>query len=107
MSIFNYVAIMSVAAILASTPSLSATDGTSDGIQKIDQLWMVVYVDDAGREIVPQAKLTTGNYAPLMAVDTARLASIVEAARVIATQHNIKLRVIKFNNRVDLEEIRP
>ena len=71
MNIFKYVAMISVAAILASTPSRSATDGTSDGIQKIDQLWMVVYVDDAGREIVPQAKLTTGNYAPLMAVDEA------------------------------------
>jgi hypothetical protein len=103
----KYVAMFTVAAILASASSWSATDGTSDGIQKIDQLWMVIYVDDAGREIVPQAMLTSGNYAPLIAVDSARFASIVEAARAIATQHNIKLRVIKFNNRVDLQEIRP
>jgi hypothetical protein len=43
---------IAVAAILTLTSSRSAADGTWDGIQKIDQLWMVIYVDDAGREIV-------------------------------------------------------
>jgi hypothetical protein len=97
---------IAVAAVLTASSSKSATDGTSDGIQKLD-LWMVIYVDDTGREIVARGKLTSGGYAPLIAADTARLASPVEAAQAIATTHNVKLRPIKFNNRVDLQDIRP
>lgn len=36
-----------------------------DGIQRIDPLWMVTYVDHTGQEVVGQAKLTTGEYVPL------------------------------------------
>jgi len=78
-----------------------------DGIQRLEQLWLVTYVDDAGREVVAQAKLTTGDYAPLIAADVARLESMLPAARELAKANNIKMRLVKFMGRLDLEEIRP
>jgi hypothetical protein len=78
-----------------------------DGVQRLEQLWLVTYVDDAGREVVAQAKLTTGEYAPLIAADAARLEGMMPAARGLATANNIKMRLIKFTGRLDVEEIRP
>ena len=78
-----------------------------DGIQRLEQLWLVTYVDDAGREVVAQAKLTTGDYAPLIAADSARLESMMPAARELAKANNIKMRLVKFSGRLDVEEIRP
>jgi hypothetical protein len=37
-----------------------------DSVQRIDQLWLVTYVNEAGLEVVAQAKLTNGDYAPLI-----------------------------------------
>ena len=78
-----------------------------DGIQRIDQLWMVTYLDEARREVVAQAKLTTGDYAPLIAADAPRLESMIQAARGIAKANNIKMRVVKFTARLDVEDITP
>jgi hypothetical protein len=78
-----------------------------DGIQRLEQLWLVTYVDDAGREVVAQAKLTTGEYAPLLAADVARLESMLPAAREIAKANKIKMRLVKFTSRLDVEEIKP
>ena len=78
-----------------------------DGIQRLNQLWLVTYVDDAGREVVAQAKLTTGDYAPLIAADAERLESMMPAARGLAKANNIKMRLVKFTGRLDVEEIRP
>jgi len=50
-----------------------------DGIQRISQLWLVTYINEAGQEIVAQAKLGTGEYAPLIAADVARLESMMPA----------------------------
>lgn len=104
------VAVFSAAALLTSSVSEHRIDlkmPSPDGIQRIDPLWMVTYVDDAGQETVAQAKLTTGEYAPLIAADTARLESMMGAARGIATAMNIKMRLVKFTSRIDVEEIRP
>jgi hypothetical protein len=35
-----------------------------DGIQRINQLWFVTYVNEAGQGIVVQAKAATGEYVP-------------------------------------------
>jgi hypothetical protein len=78
-----------------------------DGFQRLEQLWLVTYVDDAGREVVAQARLTTGEYAPLIAADAARLEGMMPAARGLAKAKNIKMRLIKFTGRLDVEEIRP
>jgi hypothetical protein len=82
--------------------SLRGPDG-----QRINQLWLVTYVNETGLEVVAQAKLTNGDYAPLIAADQARLEAMLPAARDLATTHNIKMRLIKLANRVDLEEIAP
>jgi hypothetical protein len=64
--------------------------GSPDGIQRIDQLWLVTYVNKAGQEIVAQAEAVTGEYVPLIAADPARLESIVAAGRGLAKANNLK-----------------
>jgi hypothetical protein len=76
-------------------------------IQRINQLWLVTYVNGAGLEVVAQAKLANGDYAPLIAADLARLESMMSAARDLAKTRNIKMRLINFTGRVDMEEIVP
>ena len=65
------------------------------------------YVNEAGLEVVVQAKLQSGGHAPLIAADTARLESMLPAARDLATTRKIKMRLIKLTNRVDIEDIVP
>jgi hypothetical protein len=78
-----------------------------DGVQRIDQLWLVTFINDAGVETVAQAKATTGDYVPLIAADAARLKSILPAARLVAKANSKKLRLITFTRRLDVEEIQP
>jgi hypothetical protein len=75
--------------------------------QRIIQLWLVTYVSEKGFEVVAQVRLQSGDYAPLIAADLERLASMLPAARDLATTRNIKMRLIKLTNRVDIEEIVP
>ena len=110
MSIVQHLAMLGLAASLGSSAYQHRVDfkmTSPDGVQRIDQLWFVTYIDQAGREVVAQAKLTTGEYAPLIAADTARLESIVAAARYVAKANNVKMRLVKFTNRLDVEEITP
>lgn len=78
-----------------------------DGVQRINQIWMIVLIDKTGVENVAQAKLATGEYVPLIAADAARLESMVGIAREMATAMNVQMKVIRFTNRTDLQEIRP
>jgi hypothetical protein len=78
-----------------------------DSIQRINQLWLVTFINQAGEEVVVQAKLTSGDYAPLIAADPARLESMMPAARDLAKTRNIKMRLIKLTNRVDIEDVMP
>jgi hypothetical protein len=56
----------------------------------------VTYINEAGLETVAQAKLVTGEYAPLIAADAERLEGVMEAAHDIAKAKNLKMRLIKF-----------
>jgi hypothetical protein len=110
MSVISHLGLLGLAAALCSPIRDHQIDfkATSpDGIQRIDQVWFVTYVNDAGQEIVVQAKTTTGEYAPLIAVDPTRLESIVAGGRNLAKENNVKLRLIKFTNRLDIEDITP
>jgi hypothetical protein len=78
-----------------------------DSIERINQLWLVTFIDAAGKEVVAQAKLASGDYAPLIAADPARLDSMMPAARDLAKSRNIKMRLIKLTNRLDIEDIAP
>jgi hypothetical protein len=111
MSIIPHLAMLGLAAALSS-PShqkyqIDFKMTSPDGIQRINQLWLVTYINEAGQEIVAQAKLATGEYVPLIAADPARLESIMSAARGLAKANNVKMRVSKFANRLDIEEIAP
>jgi hypothetical protein len=46
-------------------------------------------------------------YAPLIAADAARLESMMPAAHGLAKANNLKMRLIKLTNRIDIEDIVP
>jgi hypothetical protein len=67
----------------------------------------VTYLDETGLEVIARAKLTTGDYAPMIAADLGRLESMLPAARELAKADRIKLRLIKFTNRLAIQDIVP
>ena len=91
--------------LLGMTITTAATPDVA--VQRIDPLWMVVFVTDSGVEQIVQAKMTSGEYAPLMATDAARLENITAAAREIAEANHTKMTLIKFSNRSQLAEFGP
>jgi hypothetical protein len=108
-SIIPKIVTLALAAALTSPVPQHRIDFSAPGPdnQRINQLWLVTYIDETGLEVVAQAKLTTGDYAPLIAADLARLESMVPAARDLAKANHIKMRLIKLTNRVDVEDIVP
>jgi hypothetical protein len=58
-----------------------------------------------GEEVLAEGKLTNGRYIPLIAADQARMESMMPAARDLAKANNIKKRLIKFTNRVNVQDI--
>jgi hypothetical protein len=104
MSIIHKVLLLGLAASLSSPINQQQTP---DSVQRLNQLWLVTYIDRTGEEVVVQAKLTNGDYAPLIAADPVRLESMMPAARDLAKTRNIKMRLIEFTNRRDIENIEP
>ena len=107
MSIIPKLVALSLAATLSSPiqqRQIGYSTGTPDS-HRINQLWLVTYINEKGLEVVAQAKLQSGDYAPLIAADFERLASMLPAARDLATTRNTKMRLIRFTNRVDIEDI--
>jgi hypothetical protein len=100
---------LGLAAVLSSPVPLHRIDFSMPGSdsQRLNQLWLVTYINETGEEVVAQAKLANGSYAPFIAADQARLESMMPAARGLAKANNIKMRLIKFTNRVDIENIVP
>jgi hypothetical protein len=109
MSIIPKLVALGLAAALSSPVPPHRIDFSTPGSdsQRLNQLWLVTYMNETGLEVVAQAKLTTGDYAPLIAADQARLESMVPAARELAKASHIKMRLIKFTNRVDIQDIAP
>ena len=109
MSVIPRLEILALVATLSSPIPQHQTDFSVPGrdSQRINQLWLVTYTNEAGLEVVVQAKLQSGDYAPLIAADRARLESMLPVARVLATTRNIKMRLIELTNRMDIEEILP
>ena len=105
MSIIPKLATLGLAAALCSPIPQHRIDFSAPGPD--DQLWLVTYINETGLEVVAQATLTDGRYVPLIAADLARLESMMPAARDLAKTHNIKMRLIKFTNRMDIEDIVP
>ena len=109
MSINPKLVALGLAAALSSPGPPHRVDFSTPGFesQRLNQLWLVTYINEKGLEVVAQAKLQSGDYAPLIAADFERLASMLPAARDLATTRNIKMRLIKLSNRVDIEEFLP
>jgi hypothetical protein len=109
MSIITNLVTFCLAAALSSTVPQHRIDFSVRGPdgQRLNQIWLVTWIDEAGLEVVVQVKQTDGSFTPLIAADASRLESAVAAAQDLATTHKIKLHLIKFNNRVDLGDILP
>jgi hypothetical protein len=109
MSIISKLVTLGLAAALSSPIRQHQIDDSSLDSQRINQLWLVTYLNEAGLEVVAQAKLANSDKMPLIAADAdlARLESMIPAARDLAKTNHIKLRLIKFTNRVDIEDIVP
>jgi hypothetical protein len=109
MSIIPKLLALGLETALSSTVLQHQIDFSAPGPdnKRITQLWLVTYVNGKGLEVVAQAKLQSGDYAPLIAADFERLASMLPAARDLAKANVTKLRLIKFTNRVDIEDIVP
>jgi hypothetical protein len=104
MSMIHNVMLLGLAASFGSPINQQQTP---DSVQRLNQLWLVTYIDRTGEEVVVQAKLTNGDYAPLIAADPVRLESMMPAARELAKTRHIKMRLIEFTNRLDIEDISP
>jgi hypothetical protein len=109
MSIISKFVTLGLAAVLSSPIPHHQIDYNTSGLdsQRINQLWLVTYINEAGEEVVVQAKLVNGSFTPLIAADPVRLESMMPAARDIAKTRNIKMRLIKLTSRVDVEDIVP
>jgi hypothetical protein len=70
MSIIPKLVALGLAAALSSPVPPHRIDFSTPGSdsQRINQLWLVTYINETGLEVVAQAKLTTGDYAPLIEV---------------------------------------
>jgi len=51
------------------------SDANAFALQRLDILWLVTYIDDAGREVIAHAPAASGELVPLMAADGERLQS--------------------------------
>jgi hypothetical protein len=80
---------------------------TGPDSQRINQLWVVTFVNEAGEEDVVEARLANGDLAPLIAADQVRLESMMPVALVLAKARNAKMHLIKLTNRVDVQDIVP
>jgi hypothetical protein len=110
MGVFPKIAMLGLAAALSSPIRQQQIDfitPTKDNVERINQLWIVTFVNKAGQEVLVRAKLTSGDYVPLIAADSERLESIMSAAHDLAKTRNIKMRLIKLTNRLDIEDIAP
>jgi hypothetical protein len=74
--------------------------------QRINQLWLVTYINEAGQEVLVVGQLPNGDNFPLIAADQARLESMMPTAHDLAKTNNIKMRLVKFK-RVDMQDIVP
>jgi hypothetical protein len=72
-----------------------------------EKLWIVTCLDETGVEAIALARASSGEVVPLIATDPERLSSIVEAGRVIAAAHKVKMRLVEFSSRSDVGEFNP
>ena len=75
-------------------------------LDRIDSIWAFISVDAEGNEGVCAAMLN-GIFAPLIAADEDRLASLRPIAIKIAKETGITVRLIKLSSRTELEVIEP
>lgn len=69
----------------------------------IKELWAVVVVHDDTDESVPAVRAPNGVFVPLIAADQTRLVWLKEQARHMANQTTKSFKLVRFDNRTDLE----
>lgn len=81
------------------------TDIPQNEVLRIDAIWAVLAEGERG-EGVCGARFGQ-NWVPLVAADEARLKSILPIARGIAKENGMKLKLVKYSVREDVEDIVP
>jgi hypothetical protein len=109
MSIIPKLVALGLVAALSSPIPHHQTDYSTPGpdSHRINQLWVVTFVNKAGEEDVVQARLANGDLSPLIAADQAGLEDMMPVALVLAKASNAKIHLIKLTNRVDVQDIVP
>jgi len=76
-------------------------------LPRIDSIWAVLSVDAGGEGVVAAPLVPGALTVPLIAADEARLKSILPIARAIAKHSGMKMRLVRFTVREEIEEINP
>jgi hypothetical protein len=82
-------------------------DPDPGGLQRIEQLWVITFSNDAGAETIVQARDSSGATIPLIAADREHLNMITGVAIAIVREQHVKLRLVKFSERSDVGETLP
>jgi hypothetical protein len=106
MTVVSKLMLLGLAATLSSPIRQDQNVPGPDG-QRLNQLWLVTYTNETGAETIAQVRLSDGAVTPLIAVDLGQLENIMPVARKLTEIHKVKLRVVEFTNRVDIQDISP
>jgi hypothetical protein len=81
--------------------------GPKNSIVRIDKIWAWVSVDAKDGYEGVCAGFVRGMWTPLIAADKARLKSMRILAEGIARESGMKLKLVEFSTRREIEEIGP
>jgi hypothetical protein len=76
-------------------------------LPRIDHLWAFLSVDEGGEGVIGAPLARSSLSIPMVAADEARLDSLIPLAKKISDQLNIKVRLVKFTVREEIEEYNP
>jgi hypothetical protein len=100
--------ILSVGTVAMLCFATAATGSpATDETVRIKQVWIVTYVNNSGEETIASVRAPDGSSVPMIALNAARLEDMTVTAHEIAKFKNVKLRLLKFRVREDIEDITP
>ncbi len=74
-------------------------------LRRIDSVWAFLSADEVGNEVAMGCEVDGIGWVPLIAADEERLASLRRIAKQLAREEQLKVRLVKFTTREDLETI--
>ncbi len=74
-------------------------------LRHIDSVWAFLSTDEGGNEVAMGCDIVGIGWVALIAADEERLASLRPIAKQLAREERLKVRLVKFTTREDLETI--